>query len=131
MAKILVVEDDDLLRMAFIRQLAGAGHQVSQASDAVSAVTVGVRERPDLVLLDLGLPAGSGITVLQRLRALPTTGMVHALVITGGMLDYDREQQLAALGCSAVLTKPVTSEGLLDAVRQALDGVALVLPSHG
>lgn len=131
MAKILIVEDDDLLRMAFSRQLAGAGHEVCQAADAVAAVTVGVRERPELVLLDLGLPAGSGITVLQRLRALPATALVEALVVTGGMLDYDSEEELTALGCVAVLTKPVVSADLVSAVEKALEGSAPAVPSHG
>lgn len=120
MSKILIVEDDDLLRRAWARTLGTAGHQVSVASDAVTAVSTAVAERPDLVLLDLGLPAGNGTVVLQRLRDLPGTAGIRAVVVTGGMLDYDREQTLQSLGCERLLTKPLGSEDLLATVADVL-----------
>lgn len=125
MSKILIVEDDDLLRRAWARTLGAAQYEVCVAPDAISAVSTAVKEHPDLVLLDLGLPAGNGTVVLERLRNLPATTWVRVVVVTGGLLDYERETTLQELGCDRVLSKPVTSEQLLGAVSDVL------APAHG
>lgn len=74
------------------------------------------RMAPDLVILDLGLPGGSGNVVLERLRNLSGTALVEVVVITGSLPDYDRSAQLASLGCDTVLLKPITPEKLVAAV---------------
>jgi len=122
--KILVVDDDASLRMAMARTLGNAGYEVSVAGDAVAAVSTAVHETPDLVLLDIGLPAGSGVVVLERLRNIVSTSLVSVVVITGSRLDYDRGLTLQELGCNIVLTKLVASADLLDAVSRALAAAA-------
>jgi DNA-binding response OmpR family regulator len=100
--------------------LASRGFEIATASDAVSAISTAVAERPGLILLDMGLPAGNGVVVLQRLRALPTTAFIPVVLLTGGMVDFDREQALSELGCDTILTKPVTTEQLMTAINAVL-----------
>ena len=65
-SKILVVEDDDDLRLGLARRLTASGYDVVLAADGLAAVGAARTDRPDLVLLDIGLPGGSGLTVLRR-----------------------------------------------------------------
>ena len=119
-AKILVVDDDETLRLLLVRQLMAAGYDVCAAGDAIAAVSTAVRERPDLVLLDLGLPGGNGRVVLERMRGLPTTAAASVVVITGSVVDPLTEDDLRAHGCTAILTKPVAAADLLAAVAASL-----------
>src|SRR5579859_2624663 len=118
--KVLIIDDDAQLLMLLGRMLNARGFEVVTASDAVAAVSTAVAERPGLILLDMGLPAGNGVIVLQRLRALPVTAFIPVVLLTGGLVDFDREQSLAELGCDTILTKPVTTEQLMAAINSAL-----------
>ena len=122
-AKILVVDDDESLRLLLVRQLMTAGYEVCAAGDAIAAVSTAVRERPDLVLLDLGLPGGNGRVVLERLRGLPATAAASVVVITGSVVDPLTEDDLRAHGCTAILEKPVAAADLLAAVAASLRDV--------
>src|SRR2546423_10463467 len=81
--KILVIEDEPVARADLEARLAANGYLVARAADAASALTVVNRERPDLILLDLGLPAGDGFLVLKRLPKTDAFANVPVLVITG------------------------------------------------
>src|SRR4051812_37716524 len=117
---ILVVEDDQDVRRFFGWTLRHAGYRVELAEDAIGAISTARRITPDLVILDLGLPGGSGNSVLERLRNLSSTALVDVVVITGALPDFDRAEQLASLGCDTVLLKPVTVEKLLAAVAEKI-----------
>lgn len=119
-SKILIVEDEQPLRMALARVFKSGGYEVSVAGDAVQAVSTAVHDRPDLILLDLGLPAGSGTVVLERLRNLPTLCLTPVIVVTGRLVDAAGTETLRRLGCGTVLTKPVAPDKLLDAVGDVL-----------
>ena len=77
------------------------------------------RERPDLILLDLGLPAGGGFLVLERLRKIEALAAIPVLIVTGRS-DAETRKRVAALGVAPVLTKPVDTEALLTAIRAGL-----------
>jgi CheY-like chemotaxis protein len=66
--KILIVDDDEHLLLGLAAKLKAKGYAVVSAMDGVAAVAVARQESPDLILLDLGLPAGDGFLVLERLR---------------------------------------------------------------
>lgn len=118
--KILIVEDDRDLRRALTIRLKASGYDVVTAEDGVFAVSVARNERPDLVLLDLGLPAGDGLTVLERYAKLSDVSSIPVVVLTG------RDPRLAepavrAYNVAGFLRKPVDNDVLLETIRQALD----------
>jgi two-component system KDP operon response regulator KdpE len=120
-AKVLIVEDDDDLRQGLTLRLRASGYGVILAEDGVAAVSVAVRERPDVVLLDLGLPGGDGVTVLERYAKLPEIWSIPVVVLTGrdpGTARRDIENYLVA----AFLQKPVDNDELLVAIDMALAG---------
>src|SRR5438034_11227240 len=104
--KILVIEDDPVARADLEARLEANGYIVARAADAASAMTVVNRERPDLILLDLGLPAGDGFLVLERLRKIETLAAIPVLVITGRS-DAETRKRVDAMGLAPVLAKPV------------------------
>src|SRR5206468_11741085 len=118
--KILVIEDDPVARADLQARLEANGYVVASAADAASALTVVNRERPDLILLDLGLPAGDGFLVLERLRKIETLAAIPVLVVTGRS-DADTRKRVEAMGVAPVLTKPVDTGVLLAAIRSALE----------
>ena len=118
--KTLVIEDDAVARADLQARLEANGYAVARAADAASALTVVNREHPDLILLDLGLPAGDGYLVLERLRKIEALAAIPVLIVTGRS-DADTRKRVAAMGVAPVLTKPVDTEVLLAAVRAALE----------
>jgi DNA-binding response OmpR family regulator len=118
--KILVIEDDPVARADLEARLAASGYTVARAADAASALTVVNRERPDLILLDLGLPAGDGYLVLERLRKIEALAAIPVLIITGRS-DAETRKRVEEMGLAPVLTKPVNTEVLLAAVREGLE----------
>src|SRR5947209_18804262 len=118
--KILVIEDDPVARAAREARLEANGYIVARAADAASAMTVVHRERADLILLDLGLPAGDGFLVLGRLSKIESLAAIPVLVITGRS-DAETRKRVEALGVPSVLVKPVQTEALLAAISEALE----------
>ena len=118
--KILVIEDDAVARADLEARLAANGYIVARAADAASALTVVNRERPDLILLDLGLPGGDGFLVLDRLRKIAALAVIPVLVITGRS-DAETRKRVEALGVAPLLAKPVETEVLLAAIRAGLE----------
>jgi len=118
--KILLIEDDPVARADLQARLEANGYVVARAADAASALTVVNREHPDLILLDLGLPAGDGYLVLERLRKIEALAAIPVLIVTGRS-DADTRKRVESMGVGPVLTKPVDTEVLLAAVRAALE----------
>jgi len=118
--KVLVIEDDPVARTDLQARLKAQGYTVALAADAASALTVVNRERPDAILLDLGLPAGDGYLVLERLRKIKTLAAIPVLIITGRS-DAETRKRVDAMGLAPVLVKPVDTEALLAAIRSALE----------
>lgn len=121
--KILVVEDDRDLRRALTIRLKANGYDVVTAEDGVFAVSVARNEHPDLVLLDIGLPAGDGVTVLERYAKLPDVRTIPVVVLTGRDPEVT-EPAVRAHHVAGFLRKPVDNYVLLQTIRQALDWTA-------
>src|SRR6058998_4091373 len=95
--KVLVIEDDPVARADLLARLKAHGYAVALAADAASAVTAVNRERPDVILLDLGLPAGDGFLVLERLRKIEPLAAIPVLIVTGRS-DAETRKRVAGLG---------------------------------
>ncbi len=125
--KILVVEDQADTRNAFGLRLRSAGFDVAFAADGIQAVSATLREKPDLVLLDLGLPGGDGFTVLARLRELPATSALPVVVVSARDAEANRDRAASA-GAVAYLEKPVDGALLLTTIRRNLPRPAATSP---
>lgn len=118
-ATILLVEDNETIRHAFSILLEDSGYRVLQAGTGEEALAAAKRDRPQLVLMDLGLPDLSGLEVTRRLKADPETRAVIVVALTGRALETDQNECLAA-GCTAYLSKPIDSEKLLRRLPEFL-----------
>jgi DNA-binding response OmpR family regulator len=118
---VLLVDDDEDLLIALAAPLRRRGFDVAVATDAVTAVSSGVKRPPDVVIMDIGLPGGDGMMVMQRLHALPQLAGVPVVVLSGRDPAKTRDAALAA-GAAAYLAKPVLPDVLIDVVEEALGG---------
>jgi DNA-binding response OmpR family regulator len=119
--KILIVEDDRAIAMALAVRLRAAGQETLFAYDALSGVDMAVRHRPDLVLLDIGLPAGSGLSVAERIRAL-VPKLTPIIFLTASRQPGLRDRALQ-LGAADFIEKPYEASRLIAAIEQALHPV--------
>lgn len=127
--KILLVEDDPDARMGMTMRLRAWGFEVIQAGDGQSAITLVQNKRPDLVLLDLGLPAGDGFTVLQRLSHLGNASATPVIVLTARSSKADHERALS-LGAVDLFVKPADNDLLLAAIRKHVPAETAPLGEH-
>jgi DNA-binding NarL/FixJ family response regulator len=125
-ARVLVVDDHPLWRDALARDLEAAGHRVvGTAGTVASAVGVALATRPDVLVLDLQLPDGSGVDVLRTLAARELA--VHVLVLTASGERADVLDAVKA-GATGYLVKSATPTELLDAVARTAAGEAVFTP---
>jgi DNA-binding response OmpR family regulator len=117
--KTLIVEDDNLQLTTLARRLKSAGFEIVAARDGLTAISTARKEQPDLILLDLGLPAGDGFIVLQRLGMLINTGTIPIIVVNSRTPLGNRNAALKA-GAIAYIHKPVDIPVLLKAIHEAL-----------
>jgi DNA-binding response OmpR family regulator len=117
--KILIIEDDqDFVRLLVMALLANH-YDVSVAADASSAIRE-ARKEPDLILLDIGLPAGDGFIVMERLKGIPSLAGIPVIVVSARDPATNKDRALKA-GAKAFFQKPADNEELLAAVRGALE----------
>jgi len=117
--RILIVDDDPDLRRGLNLRLRANHYETSYATDGFSAVALAYKERPDLIILDLGLPAGDGFVVLERLQQSANLSCIPVIVLTARDPQSNREKTLKA-GASAFFQKPVDNGKLLSAIRTTL-----------
>jgi DNA-binding response OmpR family regulator len=119
--KILIVDDDkDVLRGLSVR-LAASGYNVVFAVDGLSAIIVARKEAPEVIILDIGLPAGDGFSVMERLAALLPVAHIPIIILTARDTSFNKERALNA-GAQAFLQKPVDNDVLLETIRKVLGG---------
>ena len=120
-AKVLIVEDDDDLRGGLTRRLQASGYEIVHAEDGMRAISVARHEHPDVVLLDLGLPAGNGLMVLERYAKLPDLSAIPVVVLTGRD-PLTAEPATRKFNVAAFLQKPADNKVLIEAIERALRG---------
>src|SRR5580692_663930 len=118
--KILVVDDNPTIRKGLSVRLRANGYEVLFAEDAISATAAPVMEKPDLVVLDLGLPCVDGFVVMERLQKNDRLSNIPVIVLTGREVAGNRDRAMKA-GAAAFFQKPVEDGHLLFAIQKALD----------
>lgn len=111
MCNILIVEDEAAFRWVIVQNLAKRGHHVREVATVAEAVRAVLEDRPDLLLLDLNLPDGSGWDVMRTLRRRAIT--VPVIVVSGEMIP---PSLLGEFNPMAHLTKPVSLDVLFNLV---------------
>ncbi len=121
--KILLVDDDpDLLRALRLR-LRANNYEVTTASDGYAAIAAAQKERPALIILDLGLPVGDGFVVLNRLQNSDALSGVPVIVLSARDPQNNEEKALKA-GAAAFFQKPADNDELLNVIRVSLGPAA-------
>ena len=123
MAKILLVEDNEMNRDMLSRRLARRGYEVVLAVDGQEGVEAAAREAPDLILMDMSLPAIDGWEATRLIRAGAGTAAIPIIALTAHAMAGDRDRALDA-GCNDYDTKPVELERLLEKIARLLNGRA-------
>jgi DNA-binding response OmpR family regulator len=118
--KILLVDDDQDLLYGMKIWLRANGFQVCYASDAASAITMAKTHRPDLIVLDIGLPGGDGYMTMARLRTLMPLAHIPIIVMSARDARVHEKKALEA-GAKAFFQKPFDSRQLLHAIQKALE----------
>jgi two-component system cell cycle response regulator DivK len=108
MTMILIIEDIPDNAELVRRVMSARGHQVLHASDAESGLQLALSERPDLILLDLGLPDHDGLTLAGWLRAEPTLSQIPIVAYTAWPPETAR-QMAETYGCNGYIAKPIGS----------------------
>lgn len=118
MTKLILIVDDDVNFAGMIgRRLKAAGYEILVSFDAISATRQALTRQPDLIILDLKLPAGGGYRVYQRLKDSTITALIPVMFVTGFNREAIPEMGWIENLEDRLLTKPVKSEELLAKVR--------------
>jgi two-component system cell cycle response regulator DivK len=116
---ILVVEDEEDGRQIVRDLLTTAGFEMIEAEDGEKAVTAALRDKPDLILMDMQLPLLDGYEATRRIRANPNLKAVPIIAVTSYALSGDEAKVLAA-GCNAFVPKPYSPRSLLAKIKEFL-----------
>jgi signal transduction histidine kinase/ActR/RegA family two-component response regulator len=115
--RVLVVDDHEDSRTMLRLLLEQAGHEAIEAVDGIDGVQLALSRRPDVAIIDIGLPGINGYEVARRLRALPMSGTIALIALTGYGQDEDRRRALQS-GFDRHLVKPVDAERLTQALQE-------------
>jgi DNA-binding NtrC family response regulator len=126
MANILVVDDELGIRDLLWEILNDEGHNVEVAENAAQARAARLRDRPDLVLLDIWMPDTDGVTLLKEWSA--TGALTMPVIMMSGHATIDTAVEATRIGALAFLEKPITLQKLLKAVEQGLTRGAVRKP---
>jgi two-component system, cell cycle response regulator DivK len=123
MAKILLVEDNEMNRDMLSRRLIRNGYEVVIAIDGQQGVAMALSERPDLILMDMSLPVIDGWEATRQVRANDATRKIPVIALTAHAMSGDREKAIEA-GCDDYDTKPVEIARLLTKMTALLVSTA-------
>ena len=119
MARILLVEDDEMIREMVQQTLELYDHTILAALTGVEAIERAGTDRPDLILMDVGLPVMDGYEATQRLKADPATRAIPIIALTAAAGQEDRRRALAA-GANEYETKPIDFDRLMSKMDSLL-----------
>ena len=117
--RLLIIDDSPDFQLLIKTFLEGTNFFCQSAADALQAMVIAVRQKPRVILLDLGLPGGDGLLVLERLRTNAHTHTIPIIIVTG-QTSPRLEAKVRAKGAAAFLKKPIDKQILLDTLQQVL-----------
>ena len=121
-AKIMVVDDDSNIRLGLSLRLRANNYDTLNVCDGYSAIAMAQKEKPHLIILDLGLPAGDGFAVLKHLQDYPALSVIPVIVLTGRDREGNKMRSLES-GAVAFFQKPADAGELLEVIRAKLQMV--------
>lgn len=127
MARILLVEDNEMNRDMLSRRLEKRGHTVSIAVDGGAGLEKARAEKPDIILMDMSLPVMDGWEATRQLKADATTAKIPVIALTAHAMTSDRDKALGA-GCDDFDTKPVELPRLLGKIDEMLKKAGVATP---
>jgi two-component system, cell cycle response regulator DivK len=119
MAKILLIEDNEMNRDMLSRRLTRRGYEVAIAVDGEQGVAMARSETPALVLMDMSLPGLDGWEATRRIKAQPETAPIPVIALTAHAMQGD-EERARACGCDGYLTKPIDEDRLFATLARFL-----------
>lgn len=117
--KILIVEDNEINMKLIKAVLKPKGYILVEAKDGEEALSSVVRERPDLILMDIQIPKIDGLEVTRRIRKMEDLGNTLIIALTAHAMEGDKEKILEA-GCDAYIAKPINTRALPEDVEAVL-----------
>lgn len=117
--KILLVDDDDMVRELVAATLKGGAYQLLQAADGGKGLALARETKPDLIFLDVNMPVMDGVTVCETLKSDPDTNGIAVIMLTALGQEVDKERARRA-GANGYFTKPFSPLSLLRKVDEVL-----------
>jgi two-component system, cell cycle response regulator DivK len=117
---VLIVEDNELNMKLFVDLLEGAGYRVLQSGEGVAGFQLARAERPDLIVMDIQLPAISGLEVTRWLKEDPELAHIPVVAVTAYAMKGDKARMLEG-GCEAYLAKPISVVSFLETIRRLIE----------
>jgi CheY-like chemotaxis protein len=119
MARILLVEDNEMNRDMLSRRLVRGGYEVIIAEDGARGVAIAMSDKPDLILMDMSLPVIDGWEATRQIKATPGISRIPIIALTAHAMAGDRDKALAS-GCDDYDTKPIELQRLLRKMETLL-----------
>ena len=116
---LLIIDDEPLVRRFLDTTLQAAGYTIAMAADSITGLPLAMREKPNLILLDIGLPGGDGMVILQKIRSNPALSGIPVIIISGKN-PADFQERAYRAGVAAYFGKPLKTAPLLEAIRKAI-----------
>jgi len=119
MKRILVVEDNETNMYLIKFMLKKSGYEVIEAGEGAAGVELAIKEKPDLIIMDIQLPDIDGLETTKRIRATEADGDIPIIALTSFAMAGDREKALAA-GCTGYIEKPINPETFMAEIEKYL-----------
>ena len=127
MARVLLIEDNEMNRDMLSRRLIKRGYTVAMAIDGQQGIDMAISEKPDLILLDMSLPVVDGWEAARQIKANPLSAGLPLIALTAHAMAADRERAMSA-GCDDFDTKPVELPRLLAKMETLLKAKGIAPP---
>ncbi|HJW84489.1 MAG TPA: response regulator [Anaerolineae bacterium] len=118
---VLIIEDSALNRKLVETVLKPYGYRILAAEDGQAGVETALRERPDLILMDVMMPVMNGYDATRRIKDHRDTSNIPIVALTASAMPHERDQALAA-GCDGYITKPIDTRAFPNQIKQFLNG---------